>query len=229
MAPDAESNTPLPGDAFAGKITLVLGVAPKPDAPLAGGRESPFNAYGRLIALALAAQGARVFAVDPIAAAAASLVAEIRQAGGEAAAWAADMTDAPQLVAMTGGLQMVYGAFDLAFFDSAAILPTARLTQAAPDRQSLERLARFALEQIAAEVLPTATSAAFVALPMAIDPLPGPRAGPRYAPCPSALEQTLKMITKNFLPPGSEAPAREIDGEIWRIEGGLRARDGARP
>lgn len=69
---------------------------------------------GRAVALALAAEGAKVVVnYSRSADAAEAVAAQIRDAGGEAVAFQADVADAPQVQALVGAAKEKYGALDI--------------------------------------------------------------------------------------------------------------------
>src|ERR1700751_3731640 len=80
------------------------------------------NGIGQAAALAFAREGARVAVADLDHAAAASTVAQVNQAGGQAISLSGDVTDAAQGEAMLNATLAAYGQLDCAF-NNAGIAP----------------------------------------------------------------------------------------------------------
>ena len=86
---------------LAGKVAIVTG---------GGAREGTELGTGRATSVALAREGARVLVADLHADNAERTVAEIRAAGGEASAFAADVSKSEQCAAMVAAAVERYGA-----------------------------------------------------------------------------------------------------------------------
>lgn len=87
-----------------GKVAIVVGAGQTPGATLGNGRAT---------ALLFAREGARVLAVDRDLASAEETVKLIRDAGGESAAWRADVVDEASLEAAIGGCVERWGRIDV--------------------------------------------------------------------------------------------------------------------
>jgi NAD(P)-dependent dehydrogenase (short-subunit alcohol dehydrogenase family) len=90
-------------DRFAGKVALVAGA----------GSIGPGWGNGKAAAVLYAREGARVFAVDFRAEAAAETAAIIRSEGGEATPWTADVTDEAAVTKMVAACMDKYGRIDV--------------------------------------------------------------------------------------------------------------------
>ncbi|NLR75974.1 3-oxoacyl-ACP reductase FabG [Leeia aquatica] len=94
-----------------GKVSIITGAA---------------NGIGRATAVKFAAEGAKVVACDLNTAALATLVDEIKAAGGEAISFPVDVTNKEQIAAMVSGTVSAYGRIDT-LVNNAGIVMDARL------------------------------------------------------------------------------------------------------
>ncbi len=95
---------------LAGRVAVVTGAS---------------SGIGRAAALALAARGARVALLARRRAALDTLAAQIRTAGGQALAVAADVTDLASLEAAAAATREAFGCIDLVFNNAGIMLPGA--------------------------------------------------------------------------------------------------------
>ena len=87
------------------------------------------SGFGRGTALLFAREGARVVVVDRDDAAAAETVAAIRQAGGEAWAFSADVTDPRAVEALVAATTARYGRIDVLHNNAGVPMPFTPLEQ----------------------------------------------------------------------------------------------------
>ena len=102
---------------LAGKVALVTGAA---------------RGIGRGIARRFAEEGARVGILDLQAAACEAVVAEVRAAGGEAIALAADISQPAQVNSALARLSERFGAIDV-LVNNAAVMPAGAIHETSPD------------------------------------------------------------------------------------------------
>ncbi|HSW12474.1 MAG TPA: SDR family oxidoreductase [Solimonas sp.] len=95
---------------------------------------------GRAASLEFARAGYRVAVCDRNAEAATQTVADIREAGGEAQAYAIDIGDASQVQEMMGAIRKRYGRLDAAFNNAG--LPALRIPLAEVKEDDWERVMR---------------------------------------------------------------------------------------
>lgn len=103
---------------YSGQVVLVSGAG---------------SGIGRAIALAFAETGATVAVADISAAAADATVEQIRQAGGKAAAFVADVADEAAVISLVDALLVTFGRLDMAINNAgieANVVPLAELDSA---------------------------------------------------------------------------------------------------
>jgi 3-oxoacyl-[acyl-carrier protein] reductase len=93
---------------IAGKIAVVTGAA---------------SGMGRATAHLFADEGARVAVVDRVADGVERVLAEIRQAGGTAAGFVADLADARRIAALAGEVSDAFGGIDILVNNAGVSLP----------------------------------------------------------------------------------------------------------
>ena len=91
------------GDRLAGKVALVTGA----------GAVGPGWGNGKATAVVYGREGAKIFAVDINIEAAQETAGIVEEEGGEATAWAADVTEADSVAAMVEACMEAYGRIDI--------------------------------------------------------------------------------------------------------------------
>ena len=182
---------------FQGKTVLLAG----------GGSIGPGLGNGKAAALLYAREGARVLVVDRSAEAAAETVTQIAKDGGQAEAFAGDMTDpadAARAVAAMDG----WGGVDVLHFNIGTSVPGGVVETAPEDWDRVFRINLDAAYHLSRAVLPGMQARGRGAL-VFISSLAAARAGPysyvSYEASKAALGRMAQAIARQYAPHGIRA------------------------